>query len=138
MVCGRHWPVPFFVDECDMSQWSDPVLRPLKILKCLIAFCDGLSGVSLILQFTYPMRGVGLYGNEQLFYRGVLRMVDTPLQFLAGVCELGAIGKGRGRTPLVPFGNFLKGFCYRPIVAWSLLNQWATSGAGKKLSLVKL
>lgn len=92
-----------------------------------------LNGLSLTLQYKYPKRGVGKRGNEQLFYRGLVRLSGIPLHLCRAMLKLGELhGTEFERQPVEIFINLMRALVVIPIAAWSLLNQWATSGTGKK------
>eukprot|EP00931_Biecheleriopsis_adriatica_P118564 TRINITY_DN93935_c0_g1_i2.p1 TRINITY_DN93935_c0_g1~~TRINITY_DN93935_c0_g1_i2.p1 ORF type:complete len:537 (+),score=35.29 TRINITY_DN93935_c0_g1_i2:59-1669(+) len=126
--CGRRW----FWDECNTEGWSD-IRLPFRILHCFAAvrfFCNGLS---LTLQYIYPKRGVGIRGNEQLFYRGCVRLSGVPLHLTRAFLKIGELtGTRFERMPAEIFINLTRAFVTIPIGSWSLLNQWATSGTGRK------
>merc|ERR1719343_1342409 len=81
--CGRRWPW----DECNDEAWRD-VRKILRVLHCVAAVRFFLNGLSLTLQYFYPKRGVGQHGNEQLFYRGCVRLAGIPLHLTRAMLKL--------------------------------------------------
>merc|ERR1712137_963671 len=81
-VCGRTW----IGDECVDAAWSDARL-PFRVLHCIAALRFLLLGLSLTLQFLFPLRGVGVRGNEQLFYRGCMCSLEAPLHFFRAMLK---------------------------------------------------
>jgi len=128
-ACGRKW---FFEDDCVHSAWTD-VRLPFRLMHCIGSLRLFLNGLSLIVQFLYPRRGVGVRGNEQLFYRGFVRALGLPLHFVRAVLKLGELtGTTWERLPVEVGVNLLRGLVLDPIAAWSLLNQWVATGAGRR------
>lgn len=126
--CGRKWVGEGCVDEA----WQD-VRLPFRVLQCIASLRFFLNGTSLLLQFLLPLRGVGIRGNEQLFYRGFLRALGVPLHFLLGMLKLGELtGTEWDRAPLEIGIHFIRCFILIPIASWSLLNQWVVTGSGRK------
>lgn len=126
--CGRRWPW----DDCNTGAWSD-VSKVFRVLNIVAAVRFFLNGLSLTLQYMYPKRGVGQRGNEQLFYRGCVRLTGIPLHLTRAMLKLGELsGTDLERRPVEIFVNLTRALVIIPIAAWSLLNQWATSGTGRK------
>lgn len=126
--CGRRWPW----EECNVKAWSD-VRRVFRVLHCFAAVRFFFNGLSLTLQFKYPKRGVGKRGNEQLFYRGCCRLSGIPLHLTRAMLKLGELSDTKFvRDPVEILINLLRGLVVIPLASWTLLNQWATSGSGKK------
>merc|ERR1711920_53842 len=83
-ACGRVW----FWQDCDEQAWSD-ARRPFRFLHCFAAARMFLNGLSLILQWAFPERGVTAhYGNEQLFFRGVIRATGIPIYLARAVTKI--------------------------------------------------
>lgn len=126
--CGRRWPW----EDCASEAWSD-IRMPFRVVHCFAAVRFFLNGLSLTLQYRNPKRGVGKRGNEQLFYRGCVRLTGIPLHITRAMMKLGTLTDTEyDRKPVEIFVNLTRALVVIPIAAWSLLNQWATSGSGKK------
>jgi len=126
--CGRRWPW----EECNVDAWSD-VRTVFRGIHCFAALRFFLNGLSLTLQYRYPRRGVGKRGNEQLFYRGCVRLSGIPMHLARAFLKVGELSDTEfERKPVEIFVNLTRALIVVPIAAWSLLNQWATSGSGKK------
>jgi hypothetical protein len=127
-ACGRKW----IGEDCITSAWSD-VRLPFRVLHCLAAIRLFLLGLSLTLQFLFPLRGVGVRGNEQLFYRGCACWSGVLLHFSRAMLKLGELtGTPWERIPVEIGINFIRGFILIPISGWSLLNQWVVTGSGRR------
>lgn len=126
--CGRR----YLWDECNVEGWSD-ARTVFRVLHCFAAVRFFLNGLSLTLQYRYPKAGVGQHGNEQLFYRGCVRLAGIPLHLFRAFLKLGELPDTKWeRQPVEIFVNLTRALIVIPVAAWSLLNQWATSGSGKK------
>eukprot|EP00930_Biecheleria_cincta_P037502 TRINITY_DN25748_c0_g1_i1.p1 TRINITY_DN25748_c0_g1~~TRINITY_DN25748_c0_g1_i1.p1 ORF type:complete len:538 (-),score=73.81 TRINITY_DN25748_c0_g1_i1:70-1683(-) len=126
--CGRRWPW----EACNVEGWSDDRCV-FRVLHCFAAVRFFLNGLSLTLQYRYPKAGVGQHGNEQLFYRGCVRLGGIPLQLFRAFLKLGQMPDTLyARQPVEIFINLVRALIVVPIASWSLLNQWATSGTGNK------
>lgn len=127
-ACGRKW----VGDECVDAAWSD-VRLPFRVMHCIAGLRFFLLGLSLTIQFLFPLRGVGVRGNEQLFYRGCVSSLGMPLHFFRAMLKLGELTGTRWERLPVEIGiNFLRACILIPIATWSLLNQWVVTGAGRR------
>lgn len=127
-ACGRVW----VGEECVTSAWAD-TRWSFRILHCLAAVRFLLLGLSLTLQFLLPFRGVGMRGNEQLFYRGCTAWSGVVLHLFRGMLKLGELtGTSWERAPVEIGINFIRAFILIPIAGWSLLNQWVCTGSGRR------
>ena len=98
---------------------NDP-RHTLRSIHTVAAVCQVLNGLSLLLQFQFPTSGVGKRGNEQLFYRGVLRLAFIPLHFVRGVVKLGSLdGTAYEVSPVEAGVHFLRAYLFIPFSAWS-------------------
>lgn len=125
-VCGRRW----FWDECDAAGWDD-IRHAFRVVHVLAALRMLLNGLSLVLQFLLPQRGVtARHGNEQLFYRGCIRILGVPLHVARGVLKLVILrGTPFERSSLEVVVNFAR--CLPiSVSSWSLLHQWRHTGVG--------
>jgi len=92
-----------------------------------------LNGMSLVMQYKYPKAGVGIHGNQQLFYRGLFNVTGIPLHFLRAMLKLGELaGTSWERSVVEIVVNFIRAFVLIPITSWSLLSQWISCGAGRQ------
>lgn len=127
--CGR---AEIMLDGCNDDAWGD-IRAPLRVFHCIAAVRFFFNGTSLMCQFLFPMRGVGKFGNEQLFYRGFVQGCGIPINLLRGMVKLGSLDNTvfqRGVIEVII--QFVRCFFLVPISSWSLFNQWATTGAGKQ------
>eukprot|EP00747_Dinoflagellata_sp_TGD_P017774 gnl/TRDRNA2_/TRDRNA2_126042_c0_seq2.p1 gnl/TRDRNA2_/TRDRNA2_126042_c0~~gnl/TRDRNA2_/TRDRNA2_126042_c0_seq2.p1 ORF type:complete len:637 (-),score=59.36 gnl/TRDRNA2_/TRDRNA2_126042_c0_seq2:63-1973(-) len=127
-ICGREWPG----EVCDDEAWADTrwPSRALGVIGVVRSFFNGLS---LALQYKFPRRGVGLHGNEQLFFRGWVQASGIVIQFAAGMLKLGRLSSlkfERGSLEIIV--NFIRAFFIIPLASWSLFDQWVSTGSGKK------
>jgi hypothetical protein len=125
---GNTWPG----EECVTAAWSD-VRTPFRVIACVGALRMFANGLSLMLQYRFPRRGVGQHGNEQLFYRGYVQACGLPIHYITAMLKLGELSDTkfqRGTFELVV--HFLRAFVIVPIACWSLFDQWVSTGAGKK------
>jgi len=128
-VCGGD---SWIGTGCKTSPWGD-VRRPLRVLQVLGSIRLCLNGLSLTLQYKFPWRGVGKYGNEQLFYRGIAQATGIPIHFARAMVKLGELsGTIYDRHPLEIAVHFVRCFVLIPISSWSLFDQWMTTGSGRK------
>mmetsp|Transcript_13084 Transcript_13084/g.41273 ORF Transcript_13084/g.41273 Transcript_13084/m.41273 type:complete len:203 (-) Transcript_13084:3-611(-) len=123
-ACGRRW----FWDECDAAGWDDE-RHCFRVLHVFAALRMLLNGLSLVFQFLFPRRGVtAAHGNEQLFYRGCVRIAGLPLQLSRGALKPAVLAATRfersGLEVAIDFARCL------PIStsAWSLWHQWRHTG----------
>lgn len=124
--CGRG----LLWEGCDSRGWRDERLV-FRVFFGVNAIRMFLEGVSLVLQYTQPGRGVTVaHGHEQLFYRGCMRSFGAPLHLTRGVLKLCLLtGTDFVRKPEEIVVNFIR--C--PLVAisaWSLWTQWRHTGTG--------
>jgi len=96
------------------------------------------NGLSLMLQYKFPRRGVGQHGNEQLFYRGFVQASGLPLHYISAMLKLGELtGTKFERAAFEIVVHFLRAFLLVPVASWSLFDQWASTGSGKKTDDVR-
>lgn len=71
--------------------------------------------------------------TNSFFYRGIIRLTGIPLHLTRALLKLGELTDTQyERRPVEIFVNLMRALVVVPIAAWSLLNQWATSGHGRK------
>lgn len=102
MVCGRKWsglywwqPLTFSGShdahdphDCATEGWTD-MRMAFRILHLCAAMRFLGVATSLILQFLYPERGVTeTNGNEQLYYRALIKATGVPIQVLRGLLKI--------------------------------------------------
>lgn len=128
-ACGRGgWPG----ENCASDAWSD-IRLPLRLTMCCASVRFFFNGLSLMLQFLFPQRGVGVRGNEQLFYRGFVRALGLPINFTSGMLKLGELaGTPYERQHVEVMINFIRCFILAPAATWSLWNQWVSTGTGRR------
>eukprot|EP00401_Gymnodinium_catenatum_P016364 CAMPEP_0117620094 /NCGR_PEP_ID=MMETSP0784-20121206/86953_1 /TAXON_ID=39447 /ORGANISM="" /LENGTH=517 /DNA_ID=CAMNT_0005424001 /DNA_START=1 /DNA_END=1554 /DNA_ORIENTATION=- len=125
--CGRTPPW----EDCDDAAWTD-IRRPLRVLNLISAIRFLLNGLSLTCQYYFPKRGVGVRGNEQLFYRGIVQGTGIPLNFTKAMLKIGELHGTPYERSVIEIGtDFVRGFILIPIASWSLLNQWVATGVGR-------
>ena len=127
-ICGRRYPS----EECDQAGWSD-VRLPFRALALVAAMRMTMNALSLILHYLYPKAGVtASTGNEQLYYRGFVRALGTPLHLLRGGLKLALlVGTSFERSDLEISINFVRGLLVIPVAAWSLIYQYRDTGSNK-------
>eukprot|EP00928_Gymnodinium_smaydae_P076240 TRINITY_DN5922_c0_g1_i1.p1 TRINITY_DN5922_c0_g1~~TRINITY_DN5922_c0_g1_i1.p1 ORF type:complete len:551 (-),score=63.01 TRINITY_DN5922_c0_g1_i1:27-1679(-) len=131
--CGRRWPW----EDCSTAGWYD-IRLPLRICHCLASLRMVFNGLSLYLQYKFPKRGVGIRGNEQLFYRGCIQATGVPLHLCRAMIKIGQLsGTEYQRLPVEVGINFIRAFSTIPIASWSLMNQWMTTGTGRRTDDVR-
>eukprot|EP00933_Yihiella_yeosuensis_P083290 TRINITY_DN97484_c0_g1_i1.p1 TRINITY_DN97484_c0_g1~~TRINITY_DN97484_c0_g1_i1.p1 ORF type:complete len:294 (-),score=33.51 TRINITY_DN97484_c0_g1_i1:105-959(-) len=125
--CGRVSPW----QDCDHAAWSD-IRRPFRLLHFLAAARMFLNGLSLFLQWAYPKRGMTLhYGHEQLFVRGCIRGMGSPLFLARALQKLTDLtGTEYERTSIEIATDLLRAVVFIPMQSWSLLHQWRYTGLG--------
>uniref|UniRef100_A0A7S4QC29 Uncharacterized protein n=1 Tax=Alexandrium monilatum TaxID=311494 RepID=A0A7S4QC29_9DINO len=125
-ICGRRW----FWDTCDAVGWRDE-RKCFRVLHVLAALWMFLNGLSLVLQFCFPGRGVtARHGHEQLLCRGCVRMLGVPLHASRGVLKVVVLtGTRFERSGLEVTINFVRCVLISAS-AWSLWRQWRDTGTG--------
>ena len=125
-ICGRR----YLTEECDIEGWND-VRRPFRVLALVAAGRMSMNALSLILHYLYPKAGVTAdTGNEQLYYRGLVRALGTPLHLLRGGLKITLLtGTSFERTNLEIAINFVRALAIIPVASWSLLYQYEDTGS---------
>lgn len=129
------------VANCGQSYSEDPlacgpawhdVRSPLRVLHLLAAMRMAANAASLILQFTMPHRVDNKHGHEQLWYRSLIRASGIVIHGLRGALKLTLlVHTDYERSDVEVGSNFLRCLLIG-ISAWSLYNQWQSSGAKRK------
>jgi len=118
-------------DECDDDGWSD-IRKPFRVIACINAFRLFLIGVSLLIQFALPLRGVGQHGNKQLFWRAILQGLGLPIHYVLAMSKIGELSNTQHVRPTTELVfQFIRAFSLTPLTTWALMNQWATAGVGQ-------
>jgi hypothetical protein len=124
--CGRRG----VFGECDAGGWQDERF-PVRLLHSIGAARYFMIGLSLILQYLLPFRGVGKFGNEQLFYRGFVHFVGMPLNLLLGIMKITELSTTIFAASIWEVVvDFLRAWILNTVSTWALWNQWATTGSG--------
>mmetsp|Transcript_37470 Transcript_37470/g.75919 ORF Transcript_37470/g.75919 Transcript_37470/m.75919 type:complete len:284 (-) Transcript_37470:106-957(-) len=125
-ICGRR----YLTEECDNEGWSD-VRTPFRALALVAAGRMVMNTVSLVLHYVHPTAGVTPNtGNEQLFYRGLVRALGTPLHLLRGGLKILLLtGTSFQRTDLEITINFVRALAVIPVASWSLMYQYRDTGS---------
>jgi len=125
-VCGRHWPG----EECDSAAWSSKIGRPYRIMMALAALRMLMNGGSLCLQTLFPDRGVTPnYGQEQLFFRAIIRFAGIPLYAAVTLQSLSDLAGTKWELPPIELvSNSIRCIVILPILSGALAHQWRHSG----------
>merc|ERR1712232_1062405 len=97
---------------------------------CLAALRMFMNGVSLVLQCMFPARGVTkTYGNEQLFFRSIIRFAGIPLYVAVTMQSFADLDATEWRRPLIEnVINLIRCCVILPILTCSLAHQWKYTG----------
>eukprot|EP00927_Polykrikos_kofoidii_P037828 TRINITY_DN32033_c0_g1_i1.p1 TRINITY_DN32033_c0_g1~~TRINITY_DN32033_c0_g1_i1.p1 ORF type:complete len:238 (-),score=32.06 TRINITY_DN32033_c0_g1_i1:118-831(-) len=124
-TCGRRW----LWESCVEEGWSD-VRAPFRVVAVIAALRQLANGLSLVLQFALPERGVSQqHGNEQLLYRGCVRLSGFVLQLTRGLLKLTILQNTTFERSTVEVAVNFARCVIIPLEAASLWRQWYTSGA---------
>merc|ERR1712190_681475 len=121
-ICGYGWPG----EECDTTAWTSDILRPFRVLMCLAALRMFLNGCSLICQNMFPERGVTAnYGNEQLFFRSLIRFSGIPLYAAMTLQAISTLQGTQFQRPVIELVvNLIRCCIIIPILWAALAHQW--------------
>jgi hypothetical protein len=124
-ICGYGWPW----DGCDADAWSD-MRRPYRNLMLLAAVRMLANGISLVCQNAYPARGVtATYGNEQLFFRSLIRASGIPLYASITLQAFTEFNGTKWQRPAIEIViNLIRACLILPILTMSLIHQWRYTG----------
>jgi len=137
-MCGRIYPWESSSSECFFEAWETE-LWFFRVLHVFAAVRFFLNGLSLVLHFSFPTRGVSeTEGNEQLWYRARVRISGIPLNLCRGMGKIVILVRGPyERSTLEITVDFLRCVIIA-LAAASLQRQWLTSGTGKPVSSTTL
>jgi hypothetical protein len=120
-------------NQPNSSPNSSPVslLRPFRMLHVFAAVVRFLNGISLIFHYNYPNSPFPRFpnrGNKQLFVRGLIRSMNTPLQLTYCVLKVNLLtGTKYERNPIEWKIHLIRALVFNPFIFGSLFAQWYTS-----------
>ena len=116
-ICGRVLPG----EGCATNGFYDE-RRQFRIIHAIAALRMLANSISLVCQYRYKDRSLCGRGNEQLFFRGIIKACGIPLQMLRGLLKFNLIGTEFERLPIESTINFIRGAFVIPIVSASLFH----------------